>query len=767
MKLKRKQLLSTTIVLGTVVASAMLGSALYAGITNKSDGSKSYTGSVGRPYVSSGDKYSNNSNVIGTTDNENLKATEQPKPIVKDPIIITPPPAVIEKEPEKPKPKPKEETKPKEDPKSKPKEPEVVIKKIKKDEIEYYAEEISIPPRVDNQSDIDKGITNRVPYRAEIVPDVGKITGALTDKNIAATVTRAQDGGRAQDYIFGKNGSYREILENTGISLTEKQNYYNNDGNAPEQLEMLWWRYYRLLKNKDTIKKYVDDVALAHFDEWWNSKEKFAWYPPRSYNARVIPLGHLFLLMHIDHTKITKVSDEVKKALARGETIPKYGAQTWVNDRGEWESSTFEPALNKVVGEIERNNMHKRVLGNNSKWSRSGDDILKGKYANWDDIDETARFKTNPKFEKLLRGGGIGIKKYTRKEAIEGESREEARVVTIDVANSSAFSKSVELIKLFQSENIDITGYRIMNIGKTGADQNMDELMKAIPKKIPMVELFFESKNTSSLKYLKDKEIDELSMFTTNKVNSLADDWAINPWAIKGVAWVNMADYNVSFDYNSWDTIYSRITFDNLRFDKEDFKDKSFEIINNGLRMAYWTRNNERIFQGSFGPGLKPDREAGGNSYPMGVDFSSIPEIRSLRGMIFHDIKNPSLKRKLNKIKFFNDSQVFAISTIDLNEAQFSDVLVTSQPQQPRSKIMFSNGKTTNKIRISPTLNTLNLNYSGIRNLNTLISYSDGNFSKTSTEILVPRGAEGLYSTLKSNGFKVRYESLLDSLEIQ
>ncbi|SYV97284.1 Uncharacterised protein, partial [Mycoplasmopsis edwardii] len=49
-----------------------------------------------------------------------------------------------------------------------------------------------------------------------------------------------------------------------------------------------------------------------------------------------------------------------------------------------------------------------------------------------------------------------------------------------------------------------------------------------------------------------------------------------------------MADYNVSSDYNKDLTIYSRITFDNLAFDPEDYKEGDLTAINNGLRMAYW-----------------------------------------------------------------------------------------------------------------------------------------------------------------------------------
>nr|WP_307922194.1 hypothetical protein [Mycoplasmopsis bovis] len=42
-------------------------------------------------------------------------------------------------------------------------------------------------------------------------------------------------------------------------------------------------------------------------------------------------------------------------------------------------------------------------------------------------------------------------------------------------------------------------------------------------------------------------------------------------------------------------------------------------------------RNNERIFQGSFGPGLNPDQSEGTNSYPLGLDFSRVEKIKSLK----------------------------------------------------------------------------------------------------------------------------------------
>ncbi|WAM07664.1 hypothetical protein [Mycoplasmopsis cynos] len=65
-----------------------------------------------------------------------------------------------------------------------------------------------------------------------------------------------------------------------------------------------------------------------------------------------------------------------------------------------------------------------------------------------------------------------------------------------------------------------------------------------------------------------------------------------------------------------------------------------------------------------------------------------------------------------------------------------------------RSKIIFSNGKETKKIRILTTKEVSTLTSDGLNNLNILLNYSDGTFSN-STIIEVPKGATDLYNTLK------------------
>ncbi|EIE39576.1 hypothetical protein MCANUF31_02705 [Mycoplasmopsis canis UF31] len=646
------------------------------------------------------------------------------------------------------------------DPTLKPKPAPTETRVIIKDNIKYFVEVTPLQPRVNKKSDIEKGIVNRKNYRAEFTPDVHKISGALTPENIAASVANAQANGKIQDLTFGATSSYRPILEDPNRDLARKQNYLDNVGSADEQMAGLWSRYLQLLKNKETIYKYVDDIARSHFEEWWNSKETISW--DQSNGRQTVPLGHFLLIMHIDHTKITKLSKQVLDELAQGNVIPKDGGNLSVNENGEWVSHTFKPPYNAVLARTKNENQHFRVLGNNKDDFRTPNQIEKGKYTNWNDVDKTNYYASIGINE--ISGGGISVTEYTRKEKIEGENREKATVVTIDVSVPNAYRHAKSIMEKFISKGIEITGYRIKGIGLSG-DQNMDDILAALPQELPLLELFFESRNTSALRKIHNKKIDELGLYTNNKVNSLADDWSFNPWALNNVAWLNMNDYNVSFSYSPRDTIYTVITFDNLAFDPEDLgPNGSLDKINDGLRMAYWSRNNERIFQGGWGSGNKPDRHAASNSYTMGLDLSRIPSIKSLRGLIFTNEDNPSEKRMLNKIKLFNNSDTFQIATTEMNEAQFDEILI-KQTSMPRSKIMFSNGSATQKIKIIPTSNDNTLSSSGLRNLSVLMQFSDGNFSKSSTEIIVPEGSHSLLNTLRNSGFNARFESEDDLYE--
>ncbi len=60
----------------------------------------------------------------------------------------------------------------------------------------------------------------------------------------------------------------------------------------------------------------------------------------------------------------------------------------------------------------------------------------------------------------------------------------------------------------------------------------------------------------------------------------------------------------------------------------------------------------------------------GNNSYPLGLDFSRVPKIKSLRGLEFYDSQNPSNKaRKIKRLTLFNNSTTFEITGNELDQA--------------------------------------------------------------------------------------------------
>ncbi len=138
------------------------------------------------------------------------------------------------------------------------------------------------------------------------------------------------------------------------------------------------------------------------------------------------------------------------------------------------------------------------------------------------------------------------------------------------------------------------------------------------------------------------------------------------------VEWINTNDYNVSAQYPPNTPIATRISFDTVAFDQEDYsKVGDWERINNGLRMVYFVRNNEPFFQGRHGQGTEPDSSESGNSYPTGLDFSRVPTIKSLRGLVFHDIEKPNNgSRKIKRLTLANSGDSFEISSDELSAAR-------------------------------------------------------------------------------------------------
>lgn len=601
--------------------------------------------------------------------------------------------------------------------------------------VEVYAIVEVTPDRKVTEYDRKKGIANREPYQSTIVNKL--VSVEVNDQLRKSTVDKALTSGDGEglfdgtffkviDELINKDNDPLEVAE--GVLKQNSQIWENN-----------LFRYKELL-DSDNVVKFLKSGKDLEYKDIVEKKGGF-----KTPNQR-----YIWLIANLDKTKFTKLASKSDKYLNEGLVVSPRNAK--INANGEIDAHAWSPSpeFNTVTSRYSRDNRLKRVFGYNSHFWRSPDDTEEGNYPGWKKTDATSEFS----LYGISSGDGITVHKLERIEKIKEEDGQinEGYVVNIDAKNPAGYSKTKKLIEDLKKAGKKITSYRIKNMGEADPAQKFKEILAALPDDLPQLELFFSANatNTSSLIALENKKIKELSLYTLG--NSLLQKWSFNPWAFKNTAWINTNDYNVSYEYGRNKPLATRITFDTIAFDQEDYKeDNNFERINDGLRLVYYARNNERAFQGSFGPGLNPDNAEGNNSYPLGLDFSRVHKIKSLRGLEFHDSQNPSNKaRKIKRLTLFNDSNTFEITSNELNQASFHHIMEPVPGDSDKPKIMFSNGDTTNSIKIS---SNEKLSSDGLANLNKFFQLNDA--LKASKKIIVPKDASELISQLKGAGFNV------------
>lgn len=567
------------------------------------------------------------------------------------------------------------------------------------------------PPRVIQRSDVEREIANKTPYINNSVSEI--LSVEITDEVVNANLAIGKKGLRNWafkplveemiDYIDNPPNNEKDWFETYATSTENKK--YNYD--------RLIEKYIQLIES-GKIYNYLSSEGQAKY----NDIMKIEGYYTRN----------IQLIRYLDLSKLTEQSAWIKEQLSKGYTIGE--DNVYINANGEISSYSASPPdkHNGTTSRMIRDNLTKRVFGYNSWHWRAPGQVDEGIYPGWTKTDVTSDYSSYG----VSKADGIQISKLTRDEPLNDGSLNEGTVVTIDAANQSGYRKTLKLIQDLKANGVNITSYRIRNMGKTDSNQGFIEILRALPDNLPQLELFFVSQNTSSLIALENKTIKELGIYTTNTAGkSLLEEYNINPWALKNTAWINRNDYNNSFDFNRNEPITSSILFNTLSFENSDYLENSsdpFRRINDGLRMAYYVRNNEPFFQGQMGPGLKPDHDEGGNSYPTGLDLSRAPKLKSLKGMIFYDEYKPSNKRRyLRRLVLFNNAPNFEIDVDELNNAQFDSVMDFSNPFE-KSKILFSNGSQTTGLKITNKKN-LDLNSTGARNLEIL--YDLGKLKKT------------------------------------
>lgn len=658
------------------------------------------------------------------TDN-NLKENLKPAPIPEEKIVPTPKPTPQPVPTPKPTPKPTPTPQPSPTPKPTPK-PETKIVKLLINGVWVDAEIEEPSPRQTFEYDKQNNLQNPNPYINQIV---GKI------KNIHVT-----EEFRKNSLEKAKNGLVPNWIKS---SVSDLLKYADSDdeiekiaNNNRYWYDRIWQKFQRLFDSPNVVNFLKEPAKSEFLNKQFKSKDhKYAW-----------------LYTNLDFDKFTKLSNGVNKNLKEGLTPDQDNA--YINENGEIDSYAYSPAdgFNTVTSRMQNDNKNRRVFGYNEWRGRSAWETQNGEYPGWTKTNVTSEFKKYG----LSDGDGIVVNKLTRKTPEQG-SLNEGYIVDIDASNDQGYEKAKKIIEELKKQNINVTGYRIRNMGKFDSNQRFEDILKALPDTLPLLELFFSANaaNTSSLIALQSKRIKELGLYTLG--NSLLDEWSLNPNALRNVEWINSNDYNVSFEYKPGTDIATRITFDTLAFDEVDYDETGIDLdeklkrINDGLRMVYWVRNNEPIFQGGFGPGLNPDNKESENSYPQGLDLSRVKKIRSLRGLYFHDkFKSSNSKpRKLRRVKLYSSGSAFDISSEELNEAGFNKHLVLNEPTPPRTKILFSNGNLTTKVKIT---GKKLLNSEGLSNLNILFRYAESLKNRT---VEVDKDANELKAQLKNAGYNV------------
>nr|WP_318030763.1 hypothetical protein [Mycoplasmopsis bovis] len=106
--------------------------------------------------------------------------------------------------------------------------------------------------------------------------------------------------------------------------------------------------------------------------------------------------------------------------------------------------------------------------------------------------------------------------------------------------------------------------------------------------------------------------------------------------------------------------------------------------------------------------------------------------------------------RKIKRLTLFNNSTTFEITGNELDQASFHHIMEPVPGDSDKPKIMFSNGSTTNSIKIS---SKEKLSSDGLTNLNKFFQLNDA--LKASKKIIVPKDASELISQLQGAGFNV------------
>ncbi|MDW2907264.1 putative immunoglobulin-blocking virulence protein [Mesomycoplasma ovipneumoniae] len=197
----------------------------------------------------------------------------------------------------------------------------------------------------------------------------------------------------------------------------------------------------------------------------------------------------------------------------------------------------------------------------------------------------------------------------------------------LDSSDPIALAKFDTILQNLAQSQSDLKEVVLQNV-KGEYTKTIEQIISKLPSSITSLRLFVEdNQGLEALSKLENHKLSELSLYSNTQKET--GTWAINPNGLKNVdfiKWDFVDKANINL-YNPGAKLPGSIRFDTLSWTKElGTTDK----INEGLKIAFGSKINQRVFQGVFG---------GRGGYPPNLDFSKT-EIKTFSGINFDDANN-------------------------------------------------------------------------------------------------------------------------------
>ncbi|MDW2891424.1 putative immunoglobulin-blocking virulence protein [Mesomycoplasma ovipneumoniae] len=205
----------------------------------------------------------------------------------------------------------------------------------------------------------------------------------------------------------------------------------------------------------------------------------------------------------------------------------------------------------------------------------------------------------------------------------------------LDSSDPTALSKFETILQSLAKSQTDLKEVVLQNV-KGEYTKTIEQIISKLPQSITSLRLFVEdNKGLEALSKLENHKLTELSLYSNAQKET--GTWAINPNGLKNVdfiKWDFVDKANINL-YNPGAKLPGSIRFDTLSWTKDL---GSTEKINEGLKIAFGSKINQRVFQGVFG---------GRGGYPPNLDFSKT-DIKTFSGIKF-DEANKEFNDQISK----------------------------------------------------------------------------------------------------------------------